>query len=159
MRCLASGTEPLAYQWRRNGTNIAGATQTSLTLSNVNTGTNGSYSVVATNTVGGTTSAVAYISVFGARPVFTQQPASIEVLEGSSVTFNSVASGTSPLSYQWRFYGTNLPGKTSRQLVLSSVTSAAAGPYFVVATNPSFCCNRSRTRLLMRAARCCSAWV
>ena len=135
MRCLASGTEPLAYQWRRNGTNIAGATQTSLTLSNVNTGTNGSYSVVATNTVGGTTSAVAYISVFGARPVFTQQPASIEVLEGSSVTFNSVASGTSPLSYQWRFYGTNLPGKTSRQLVLSSVTSAAAGPYFVVATN------------------------
>jgi parallel beta-helix repeat protein len=147
MRCLAAGTEPLAYQWRRNATNISGATQTSLTISNVNTGSNGSYTVVATNTLGGTTSAVAYVSVYGTPPAFTQQPASIEVLEGSSVTLNSLATGNTPLSYQWCFYGTNLPGKTSRQLILTSVTPASAGPYFVVATNAYGATNSATAQL------------
>lgn len=150
LQCLASGTEPLAYQWRRNGTNLTGATQSSLTLSNVNTGDNGSYTVVATNTFGVTTSAVAYVTVYGsppASPTFTQQPTSIEVLQGSSVTFNSLATGTAPVSYQWCFYGTNLPGKTSSQLILPSVTSAAAGPYFVVASNAYGATNSATAQL------------
>jgi len=135
LKSLAVGTEPISYQWRWNGTNLSGTTQTTLMLSNVNSGITGSYTVVATNPIGETTSLVASINVFGVPPTFTQQPASIEVLEGSTVTLNSRASGTSPLSYQWYFSGTNLPAGTNQQLVLSSVTLATAGPYFVVATN------------------------
>ncbi len=65
----ATGTTPLGYQWTRNlaplanGGNIAGVTTPTLTLSGV-AGTNaGDYSVVITNVVGGTTSAVATLTV------------------------------------------------------------------------------------------------
>src|ERR1019366_8451579 len=41
----AVGTPPLSYQWQFSGTNIAGATGTSLTLSNVQSAQAGSYAV------------------------------------------------------------------------------------------------------------------
>jgi hypothetical protein len=48
----ASGTAPLNYQWRFNGANIAGATATSVTKSNVQSGDAGNYSVVVGNVAG-----------------------------------------------------------------------------------------------------------
>jgi len=45
----AAGTPPLSYQWRLNGTNIAGATGISLALSNVLSAQAGSYAVWVTN--------------------------------------------------------------------------------------------------------------
>jgi parallel beta-helix repeat protein len=135
LNAVARGSEPIAYQWRRSNTNLPGMTNSSLALSNVTSASNGSYSVMASNAFGSATSVSVAISVLGSPPVFTQQPASIEVLEGSTVTLNSLASGTTPLSYQWKFYGTNLPGQTNRQLTLTSVTLAQAGPYYVTASN------------------------
>ena len=44
-----AGTPPLFYQWRRNGTNIAGATTSTLDWSNVQYTDAGSYSVRVTN--------------------------------------------------------------------------------------------------------------
>src|SRR5262249_928125 len=60
---------------------------------------------------------------------------------GANVTLTATAGGQSPLSYQWRCNGTNLApggnisGSTSNILTLSSVTSANAGNYMIVATN------------------------
>lgn len=135
LSALARGSEPISYQWRRSNTNLPGLTNLALVLSNVTTAVNGSYTVLATNAYGSVTSAAVFISVSGLPPTFTQQPASREVLEGSTVTFNSLASGTTPLAYQWKFYGTNLPNQTNRQLTLIAVTPARSGPYFVTASN------------------------
>lgn len=135
LQVLAVGTAPISYQWQRYGTNVPDATQSSLTLSNVNSANSGSYRVVATNYVGGTTSQIASVFSIGTIPTLTQQPASKEVLQGSTVTFNSLATGSTPLSYQWYFNGTNLPGATNRQLILVSVSPAAVGGYFVRVTN------------------------
>ena len=53
----ASGTAPLAYQWQRNGANIAGATSASYTLSPVTTTDNGAtFRCVVTNAFGSVTS-------------------------------------------------------------------------------------------------------
>ena len=49
---IADGSSPLAYQWRFNNSFIAGATGTSLSLTNVQPGDAGSYSVRITNSVG-----------------------------------------------------------------------------------------------------------
>jgi hypothetical protein len=50
---VASGTQPLAYQWRRNGTDIAGATGTSYTLAAATLGDNGArFSVRVSNAAG-----------------------------------------------------------------------------------------------------------
>ena len=59
----AAGTPPLSYQWRLNGTNIAGATGTSLTLSNVQPDQAGNYAVQVTNAYGSTISSNAVLTV------------------------------------------------------------------------------------------------
>jgi hypothetical protein len=60
---VASGTDPLTYRWRFNSNNLAGATNVSLTLTNVQLTNAGSYQVVVTNLVGGVTSVVATLVV------------------------------------------------------------------------------------------------
>ena len=64
LSCAASGTPAPAYQWRLNGTNLSGATAATLLLPIVTPGQAGSYSVVATNIAGSTTSSSALLSVY-----------------------------------------------------------------------------------------------
>ena len=59
----ATGTAPLSYQWQFSGTNIAGATGTSLTLSNVQPAQAGNYAVLVTNAFGSITSSNALLTV------------------------------------------------------------------------------------------------
>ena len=65
----ASGTAPLSYQWRFNGTNlvngsqVSGSTSPTLSILNAQPTNAGSYSVVVTNAAGSVTSAVAVLSV------------------------------------------------------------------------------------------------
>ncbi len=58
-----TGSHPLAYQWRYNGTNIAGATNPSLSLTNVQTPNAGAYAVTVSNPAGLAASAPATLSV------------------------------------------------------------------------------------------------
>ena len=58
-----TGSAPFTYQWRYNGTNIAGATSPTLGLNNVQPLQAGSYSVVVTNVAGTVTSANANLTV------------------------------------------------------------------------------------------------
>ncbi|HEY5909940.1 MAG TPA: hypothetical protein VJA21_04980 [Verrucomicrobiae bacterium] len=75
---------------------------------------------------------------FGApvAPVITQQPASGAAIEGSNFLFTVTASGTEPFSYQWRLNGTNLFGKSTASLNLSTTGSGDAGDYSVVVLGP-----------------------
>ena len=47
----AAGTPPYSYQWELNGVPIAGATGSSLNVTNIQTTTNGTYTVLITNTI------------------------------------------------------------------------------------------------------------
>ena len=60
----ATGNPPPAYQWQFNGTNLAGATNISFTLSAVTTNQAGAYTVALTNAAGVTTSQPASLAVF-----------------------------------------------------------------------------------------------
>jgi hypothetical protein len=70
-------------------------------------------------------------------PIVTGPPASQSVFTYARVKFSFAASGTGPLSWNWRREGTNLPGQTNATLVLSNLTLADAGNYDVVVTNPT----------------------
>ena len=59
----AVGAAPLSYQWLAHGTNLPGATNTVLTLTNVQTSQAGLYSVLVTNSVGSIMSSNALLSV------------------------------------------------------------------------------------------------
>ena len=132
---LVGGSEPIGYQWRLNNTNLSGANQTALTLTNVTLGSSGDYALVASNAFDMSSSAIATVIVTAWPPVFVQQPTSVLVWAGSSTNLVSLANGSTPLQYQWYFQGKPLLNQTSRQLSLSAVTPAAAGPYYVTASN------------------------
>ena len=57
------GTGPFTYQWRLAGTNIPGATQASLTITNISFTQAGAYSVAVSNSLGGAVSANATLTV------------------------------------------------------------------------------------------------
>ena len=131
---MANGTPPLSYRWRLNGTELPGATNASLTLTGVKEAVAGDYSVVVTDAGGTAPSDVATLTVL-IRPAITLQPQSQIVIAGDSVSFDVDATGTAPISYQWRFQGVELPGATNSTLVLSSAQAEDAGDYLVDIAN------------------------
>jgi hypothetical protein len=83
---------------------------------------------------------VVFVSM-GTGPVIGTQPQGAAVVEGDPVTLSVSASGTFPLSYQWRYNGGALSdngvvtGATSPDLTLMSVEASQAGTYDVVVSN------------------------
>ena len=130
----ASGDATLTYQWRSNGTNISGATSSSYTLTSITTNSAGNYQVVVTNNFGALTSTVVTLTVL-APPTITAQPVDLILLAGSSGSFTVAASGTSPLSYQWQFNGTNISSVTAASYTITNAQAINAGSYAVVITN------------------------
>ena len=70
-----------------------------------------------------------------APPTISTGPTNQVVPPLADVTFAVAASGTAPLSYQWTFWGTNLPGATAAVLWLTNVQPSQAGSYAVVVSN------------------------
>lgn len=64
LRVVATGTEPLAYQWKLNDTAIPGATSATYTLPSATTAAAGDYTVEVTNAGGSVTSTKANVVVF-----------------------------------------------------------------------------------------------
>ena len=104
----ATGTEPLAYQWKKDGSDIAGAT--SSTYKPVSSGElNGAkFSVVVTNSAGSVTSNEAVLS----DVAIGTQPTNQTAYTSKTATFSVTATGTAPLSYQWKKNGTNINSDT-----------------------------------------------
>ncbi len=135
----AAGSGPLTYQWRKNGVNIGGATNSSYVISTSAEADAGGYSVVVTNSAGSATSATATL-VVNIAPVITQQPTNVTTTQGSTATFTVQARGTSPITYQWKKLtnGTyqDIVGATQPTYSISSTNKAAdETSYQVVVTN------------------------
>ncbi|MDM0116386.1 SBBP repeat-containing protein [Variovorax sp. J22R133] len=135
----ASGTAPLTYQWRRDGTAIPGATAAGYTIAAATATDNGAIiTVIVSNAAGSATSSPAMLTVgpFAIAPVVTTQPAASSVLAGQTASFSAGATGTAPLSYQWRRNGVPISGATSASYDIAATVAADDGALFsVVVTN------------------------
>ncbi|MBI5771885.1 MAG: immunoglobulin domain-containing protein, partial [Verrucomicrobia bacterium] len=127
----ATGTSP-GYQWFRNGAALAGATNSTLNLSNLTPADAGSYYVVISNLAGSVTSSVVTLSGSNAAPTITTQPAAVLATAGQSATLTVTASGTGTLSYQWRRNGFLLPGATAATFALPGISRTDADNYDVI---------------------------
>jgi hypothetical protein len=130
----ATGTVSLSYQWKFNTTNIANATNTTLTIPNVQPTNAGNYSVLVTNAYGSVLSSNAMLTV-GIPPIITNQPVGQRVSIGCDTAFNIVAGGTGPLAYQWRQANSTINGQTNSNLILHNVQLADFTNYYVIITN------------------------
>ena len=70
-------------------------------------------------------------------PFITNQPADLTVGEGQNAVLSVSALGSTPLSYQWRKNGNNIPGATNSTLAFSPAALANSGNYTVVVSNAS----------------------
>ena len=93
--------------------------------------------------------AVYRVSYTGSQaPGITTQPANRTVAVGQSATFTVAASGTAPLSYQWRRNGGNISGATAASYTLASAQLADNGAVFDVVVTNSFGSATSNTATL-----------
>jgi hypothetical protein len=99
---VAAGTAPLAYQWQKNGANIAGQTSASYTTPTTMTADSGStFDVVVSNTAGSVTSTKATLTV---------NPALVAGIQVSSNPIN---------------FGSDVVGSNSTQLLIITNTGTA----------------------------------
>jgi hypothetical protein len=130
----AAGTVPMACQWSFNGAKLAGATNVILTVTNIQPGKAGTYSVSLSNLINVVnTSAALYLNSLTLS--ITTQPQSQTISDGASACFTVGASGSGALNYQWRFNGADIAGATNATLTLSSAHSSQAGDYSVRVTD------------------------
>src|SRR6266436_3786817 len=129
----ATGTSPISYQWRKNGASIPGAMASSYTTPATTLADNGAkFDVVVSNSAGSVTSSPATLTVSPASmaPTITMQPASQTVITGQTATFSVVASGTTPLTYQWQKNGSAISGATATSYTTPVTTIADSGEMF-----------------------------
>ena len=136
---VAAGSDPLSYQWQKNGAPIDGATGTSYTTPATVAADNGSrFRVVVSNAFGTVTSDEAVLTVGPpVAPIIVTPPVAQTVTEGATATFMAKFSGTEPISYQWARNDVDIPGATSTTYTTPATTVAAdnGALYAVTATN------------------------
>jgi len=72
---------------------------------------------------------------FPIAPLITTQPSGLAVLAGQNAPFTVVASGSSPLAFQWYFEDAPITGATASSYTVTAATTNDAGNYHVVITN------------------------
>jgi len=137
---IATGAGPLTYQWKKNGTNISGATTSTYTTPVLVAGDNNAqYSVVVTNSAGASvTSANALLTVTASTtlPLIATNPASQLATPGQTVIFSVNTGGTGPFTYQWSRNGAQIPGQSYSSITIAPALASYNGDtYSVVVTN------------------------
>lgn len=134
-----AGSGPTAFQWQKNGADIAGAVAAFHSIASAQAADAGSYAVRVSNAAGTVASAAASLSVApvgnAVAPSITTQPSPQAQVPGGSVTFAVAASGSGPLTYQWSKGGAAIAGATTAVLTLPALSAADAGSYGVVVSN------------------------
>ena len=131
---VVSGSGPFAYQWRKNGVNITGATLVSYTVVAGAEAGSAVYDVVVSNPVGSSVSNPVKVSTFVAASI-AFQPANVGIVLGRQALFTVTPSGTGPFTYQWMKNGVVIASATNSTLTLSSVSTSDVGSYTVKVTN------------------------
>jgi hypothetical protein len=144
---LASGID-VAYQWLSNnvplvddGVNIIGSQNNVISLNSLQG--SGNFSVVASDSAGSVTSAVAVVSVITTPtlPFFTIQPQGVTNSLFSPITLSALANGTGPITYEWYFEAPASSTFTDLGVSGTNYTFsggyANSGSYYVKATGPA----------------------
>ncbi|MDP7649963.1 MAG: lectin-like protein, partial [Candidatus Thalassarchaeaceae archaeon] len=129
----ASGLTPLTYEWSLGETVIEGATSATLSLDNLEADAAGDYKLAIRHEDRLVGEAVISIIVPAARVVTQPVGGSVDV--GGSHTFEVVAAGTEPITYQWYHKGALIEEATESTLQLTTLTGEDAGDYHVEVSN------------------------
>jgi poly(3-hydroxybutyrate) depolymerase len=139
-RVAATGDQPLHYQWQKNGVDIPGATENWYTTPTTTLAdSRAMFRAIVSNDAGTVTSAAATLTVNAAPadPRITTQPMDQTVIAGQPVDLTVTATGTEPLTYQWRKNGTDITGATDDSLILPAITPDSGAAFSVTVSSRS----------------------
>ena len=129
---VAGGYPAPAYQWAFGGTNLPGATLSTLTITNVLLPNMGNYAVLVGNGYSSQLSATATLSM---SPSITAAYSGAIAIWGRSAVLSVGAIGTGELSYQWFKDGVAIPLATNQTYELPIVQLGDGGFYSVVVSS------------------------
>jgi hypothetical protein len=142
----AKGLPRPHYQWQFNGTNIDGAIQATLTITNAQATNAGKYSVILSNGISTVTSSDAVLSVTltPAAPTFSViPPTNADAFVDQVVQFNAQANGSPTPAITWKTNGVIVT--TGSQLNFPDIQLTDAGTYTVTAANSAGSTNVTMT--------------
>jgi hypothetical protein len=129
-----SGTG-LKYQWLKDGMQLRGQTNATLTLKDITVDQAGNYTVEVTDANGNKfTSQPSKVTVNAVLPVISSQPGNVSAYTGGRATMRVVVKGAGH-TYQWKKNGKDIPGETNSTLNVADLISEDAGEYSVSVTN------------------------
>lgn len=124
------GYLPYQYQWRKGTTAIGQATSSTLTLQNVNAGSQGNYNCVVTDDKGNQATSTSGTLTVVNHMAITTQPQSADVYTGASLNLSVVVTGgIPPLVYNWKRNGNSFDAPNAAQISFSPIDLGAAGSY------------------------------
>jgi len=116
----AYGTGTLRFQWRLNGTDIPGATNSSMTVYDAQLEHDGAYTVVVNDQNGTAVSAPVYLYVL-ITPVILQSPLPQTVVPGATITMSAAITGNpTPFTYEWRLIASTPPSAATTNTYVSN---------------------------------------
>jgi len=134
---IANGGGYLRYQWFKNGSALAEATQATLYLGAANPSIEGNYHVQISNSVGTIRSDTARIRVIDRSVALTlsEQPQAASIYKGHDYTMRVASPFATQHQYQWFKNGTAIAGAVSREYSIISASEQDAGQYHAVVSN------------------------
>lgn len=133
----AVGSQPFAFQWRRDGRNVPGATNAVLRFISFAEADAGEYTVAVSNLYGVTLSEPASYTLLK-PPFISFPPRSVTILSGTGpLELEVIATGLAPFAYQWLKDDQALSGATHPLFTIPGPRVEDAGAYTVRVTNPA----------------------
>ena len=134
------GVYGVAYQWQHGGVDITGKTNSTLTLTNVQSASEGVYRVIVSNEIGSLASSNANFFLVMPPIIFSQsQPTNPVMIYQSNLTLSVVATAPGqyngfPLGYKWQWNGSNIAAANAASFTRNADTNSS-GTYSVLVTN------------------------
>ena len=143
---VATGTEPLIYQWKSDGSQIIGDSKrifgvktNTLRIRQLQLEHTGVYTCIITNGIGQIESVGATLSL---KPKVTESPRSLNTAHSEEAVFTVSATGSQPLDFQWMkdekniFDNEKYRGTNANKLIIQSLDSKDVGCYNCMVKNP-----------------------
>jgi photosystem II stability/assembly factor-like uncharacterized protein len=137
-----------ALQWFFNGAPLGDATNSALLIASAQSGNSGLYTITASNAYG----IIARDVRIDVLPFVLYGPFDGTIDLGADTFLSSAVDTRLAPSFQWRFFGTNIPGATAAVLPLFNASLADTGPYSVVVSVPGYARTSSVAQVIVTGA-------